>query len=452
MKKINLSRKLIKFGQHFTQAGFSCYLVGGAIRNIIAGLEPSDYDFTTDARPEEVQQIFKKVIPIGIQHGTVAVLFMGETYEVTTFRIEEGYSDSRHPDKVAFTQNIDEDLSRRDFTINAIAANLIDGKIIDPFNGRKDIQEKIIRCIGTPQERFNEDGLRILRLFRFHAKLKFKIHEETLLAAITLKKKLKKISAERIREEWIKILLSPTPGETFRLLQEKKILEEFLPELAHCAGIEQNQYHKWDVFEHSIRCMDAIPNTKLELRVAALLHDIGKPQTKIIRDGEATFYNHEKVSAEIAKSLLIRLKFSNKQIETICHLISQHMYYYTSDWSDKALRRFIKRVKIEYIYDVIELTKADRFAHKGIKGNFADLVELLTRIETILESGDALSLKELKIKGDDLTAIRIPKGPIIGIILEELLDTVLQDPAQNTKEELLLIAENLYKNRINIED
>ncbi len=445
MKKISIDKKLSQFGEFFTNAGFNCYLVGGAVRNKIAGLPPSDYDFTTDATPQEVMKLFKKVIPIGIQHGTVAVLFKGESYEVTTFRIEEGYSDSRRPDKVIFSRNINEDLSRRDFTINAIAANLTDGVIIDPFNGQKDIKNKCLKAIGTPKLRFEEDGLRILRLFRFAATLNYKIESETLDAACQMADKLKKISPERIRDEFTKILLSEDPSYIINLMQEKGILALFLPELCACVGVSQNEHHLWDVYGHSLHALSAMRNPSLELRLAALLHDIAKPLCIGEKDGKRTFYNHEKKSALLAKDILTRLKFTNQQIKKICHLIDQHMYLYTPDWSDKAVRRFIERVGIENIKDLFELTKADRFAHKGQKSDYSDLIELLTRIEEIIEKGDALSIKDLAINGSDLIAVGASKGPSLGIILNELLDAVMEDPENNTREKLLNMGKILYK-------
>lgn len=448
MKKIPLSGKLRHFGSIFTDAGFNCYLVGGAVRNIIAGLPPSDFDFTTDATPEEVIRLFRRVIPTGIQHGTVTVRFRGESYEVTTFRLEEGYTDSRRPDAVHFTRDIDEDLSRRDFTINAIAASLKDGKIVDPNDGQNDIQKKVLRCIGTPEERFNEDGLRILRLFRFMAQLGFKIEGETLTAASLCREKLQKISAERIRVELVKTVCGNWAGEAFRLMQQQGILEIFLPELAAGAGVEQNSYHYWDVFEHSIRCLEGVGAQRMELRLAALLHDVAKPASLKFRDGEATFYNHEVMSADQTFEIMRRLKFSNKEIEEVTHLVRQHMFNYTPDWTDKAVRRFIARVGKEKIADLFILRKGDRIAHKGEKPSESDLIELSGRIQGIIERGEALSIKELEVNGNDLMGAGIPGGRVIGVILEELLETVMQDPGQNEKEKLLEIAINLYDQRI----
>lgn len=440
MKRIPISAKLKHFGQLFTEAGFNCYLVGGAVRNIIAGHPPSDYDFTTDAKPEEVMKIFRRVITTGIEHGTVTVLFRGEAYEVTTFRIEKGYSDSRRPDEVLFTSNIFEDLSRRDFTINAIAADLIDGTIIDPIEGQKDIQNRVLKCIGDPFERFNEDGLRILRLFRFHAKMGFTIDSASLEAAAQLREKLQKISAERIRVELVKTVLSPRPSETFRLMLKCGVLEQFLPELALCADVEQNQYHSWDVFEHCIRSCEAAPEENLTVRLAALFHDIGKPEAKFIKDGQAAFHNHENIGAKITEKLMKRLKFSRKEIQETTHLIRQHMFHYTSDWSDKAVRRFMARVGVDKLPQLMSLRKADQGAHHGEEKSDTDLSELLGRIEKVIQNGEALSIKDLQIDGNDLIKAGVEKGRIIGVILEELLDVVMQDPTQNNKEQLLRIA------------
>ena len=437
MKKIPLSDKLLKFGKIFSDAGFSCYLVGGAVRNYIANLTPSDFDFTTNATPKEVMKIFRTVIPTGIEHGTVTVLFKNESYEVTTFRVEKEYSDSRHPDSVNFTTSLEEDLSRRDFTINSIAANLVDGTIIDPNNGQKDIEKKIIQTVGIAQERFSEDALRILRLFRFKAQLQFDIEKATLLGATNCKEGLKKISHERINIEFIKILKAEKPSTTIKLMQKEGILQLILPELSHCVGIEQNEFHLYDVFDHLIYSCDNVNSSNKIVRVAALFHDIGKPQSKVIKDGKATFYNHEKQSANIADKIMRRLKFPNKEREEVVHLIEQHMFNYTQDWSDKAVRRFLARVKPEYLKNLFELRVADENAHNGEKTSNENLGQLQARIDKVVANNEAFTIKQLAVNGNDLIAVGVEKGPVIGDILEELLQLVMESPELNRKDSLI---------------
>ena len=283
MKCVQIPSNLKKMNQFFENAGFKAYLVGGAVRDMLLGQKVSDFDLATNATPQQVMSIFKKVIPTGIEHVTVTVLFMGMAIEVTTFRIEQGYSDSRHPDKISFTDDITEDLSRRDFTINAIAASLLDGKIIDPFDGQKDLKNKIIRTVGSATERFSEDGLRPIRAIRFASKLNFKIEEETLKAIPLALEKTKTISIERFRDEFCKMLVSEKPSVGLKLMEETGILEFFLPELASCRNITQADFrgiHNFDILDHLFYACDGAPKEKLLVRISALFHDIGKPQTR----------------------------------------------------------------------------------------------------------------------------------------------------------------------------
>jgi len=445
MNKIPLSNKLRKFGKIFYDNGYTCYLVGGAVRNSVAGLPPSDFDFTTDATPREVIKLFRNVIPTGMQHGTVTVLFMGESYEVTTFRVEGEYTDSRHPDSVAYTSSLDEDLLRRDFTINSIAADLKDGTLVDPNGGQDDICKKIIRCIGIAEERFNEDALRILRLFRFQTQLEFSIENESLLAAAKTKEGLKKISAERINSELVKILKSNRPSTALKLMEENGILEIILPEVTACKGISQNGYHSFDVFDHLMVSCDAAPKDNLVVRLAALLHDVGKPQSKVIRDGVATFYNHEQFSAKIAQNIMKRLKFSNKERDEVVHLVREHMFHYTDEWSDKAVRRFISRVGVKTIPNLFALRLADSEGHGEGGDDKEKLNELSLRIKKVLENGEALSIKELEINGNDLIEIGLQRGPQFKVILKKLLEQVLDNPNLNNKESLIKLSKEISK-------
>ena len=460
MNKIKIPVILQKMNNIFEKNGFKAYLVGGAVRDMFMNKEASDWDVATDATPEQVISAFKKVIPTGIAHGTVTVHFMGEEIEVTTFRIEQGYSDGRHPDKVSYASDIEEDLSRRDFTMNAIAVSLKDGSIVDPFNGKADIKNKVIRSVGNPLERFNEDGLRPIRAIRFASQLGFEIETNT-LQAISNEKVLQKtstISIERFRDELVKLLKSPKPSVGLKLLESTNIMKLFLPELLEGRNCIQNDvrgYHVFDVLDHNFYSCDGAPVHKVNVRLAALLHDIGKPASKVVRvtdEGEIyNFFNHEKYSENIARKLLTKLRFSNNEINNVCHLIENHMFHYEESWSDAAVRRFIVRVKPENIEDLIDLRLADMYGKYNMpiqikESNACDLlIQLQDRIKKIQEENSAFTLKSLAVSGKDLMEIGIPSGRLIGKILDSLLETVLDDPKQNSKDVLLNIAKNLYE-------
>ncbi len=460
MNKIKIPVILKKMNNIFEKNGFKAYLVGGAVRDMFMNKEASDWDVATDATPEQVISAFKKVIPTGIAHGTVTVHFMGEEIEVTTFRIEQGYSDGRHPDKVSYASDIEEDLSRRDFTMNAIAVSLKDGSIVDPFNGKADIKNKVIRSVGNPLERFNEDGLRPIRAIRFASQLGFEIETNT-LQAISNEKVLQKtstISIERFRDELVKLLKSPKPSVGLKLLENTNIMKLFLPELLEGRNCIQNDvrgYHVFDVLDHNFYSCDGAPVHKVNVRLAALLHDIGKPASKVVRvtdEGEIyNFFSHEKYSETIARKLLTKLRFSNNEINNVCHLIENHMFHYEESWSDAAIRRFVVRVKPENIEDLIDLRLADMYGKYNMpiqikESNACDLlIQLQDRIKKIQEENSAFTLKSLAVSGKDLMEIGIPSGRVIGKILDSLLETVLDDPKQNSKDVLLNIAKNLYE-------
>ena len=460
MNNIKIPVILQKMNNIFEKNGFKAYLVGGAVRDMFMNKPASDWDVATDATPEQVIAAFKKVIPTGIAHGTVTVHFMGEEIEVTTFRIEQGYSDGRHPDKVSFASDIEEDLSRRDFTMNAIAVSLKDGSIVDPFNGKSDIKNKIIRSVGNPLERFNEDGLRPIRAIRFASQLGFEIESETLKAISNenILQKTSTVSIERFRDELIKLLKSPKPSVGLKLLENTNIMNLFLPELLEGRNCIQNDirgYHVFDVLDHNFYSCDGAPANKINVRLAALLHDIGKPASKVVRitdNGEIyNFFNHEKYSESIARKLLVKLRFSNNEINNVCHLIENHMFHYEGSWSDAAVRRFIVRIKPENIEDLIDLRLADMYGKYNMPIQIKEsqacdlLIQLQDRIKKIQEENSAFTLKSLAVSGKDLMDVGIPSGKTIGNILNSLLETVLDDPNQNNKDILLNIAKNLYE-------
>ncbi len=434
------------FAAVFSKAGYSCYLVGGALRNMVMGKKPSDFDFATDASPEEVIRLFRRVVPTGIQHGTVTVLHKNESYEVTTFRIEGDYSDARRPDNVEYTSDIFEDLKRRDFTINAMAINLETGEFLDPFQGKKDIASRVIRAIGNPAERFNEDALRILRAFRFSAQLSFTIDPETFSGIVDCKEKLYQVSAERIRDELEKIILSPTPSKGLQQMEKAGVLPIVLPELSACTGVQQKGLHQYDVFEHSFYSCDAVPAEKKAVRFAALFHDIGKVETIDYDEiGVVTFYQHEKTSVRLTRNIMRRLKFPRDFEEQVLHLIANHMFHYEDIWTDAAVRRFIAKVGKEYLDDLFLLRRADQYGTFGKPIDPVNLKAFRKHIDKVLAEAHALKIADLAVNGHDLIKIGIPKGPAIGIVLRELLETVIDDPSQNSRPILLTIATNFYK-------
>lgn len=454
MNSIKIAPELKKMNSLFEAAGFEAYLVGGAVRDVILGKEASDWDVTTNATPQDVMKIFHKVIPTGIDHGTVTVHLLGKEIEVTTFRCEKGYSDGRHPDSIEFTSDITEDLSRRDLTINAIAASLKDGKIVDPFEGRKDIKNKIIRTVGKAYDRFMEDGLRPVRALRFSAQLGFNIEEETFKAISNpdVQNKLKSISVERFRDEFCKMMKTEFPSTGILNMEKTGILKIFIPELAECRGVEQADargYHVFDVFDHNIYACDGAPQNNLIVRIAALFHDIGKVDARqeVTEMGVTVihFLKHEIYSAQKARAIMTRLKFSNAEIDAVEHLISEHMFHFEESWSDAAIRRFIIKVGIENINNLFDLRYADMYGKYRKKVDpFSPACLLLNtfsdRIKEIQAQQTALSLKDMAVNGRDLINAGIKPGPQLGQILEELFQCIVEDPGMNSRETLLNVA------------
>ncbi len=441
----SLPKILKEFGRVFAVHGFKCHLVGGAVRDLVAGRPTTDYDFATDARPDEVMRLFARVIPTGIKHGTVTVLFHGIEMEVTTYRADGTYSDSRHPDSVRFTSSIDEDLQRRDFTINSMAVDLSTFALLDPNGGRADLKARLIRAIGDPVQRFSEDGLRLIRACRFAAQLQFTVDTKTKEGMGVCRERIDRVSAERIQDELTKILATDRPSIAFFLMDETGILERVLPELCEGKGIEQKGLHNFDVLAHSLYSCDGAPRDRLELRLAALLHDIGKPRARAIGpDGAPTFYGHEVISESMARKILKRLRFSNAVESRVCHLIRHHMFHYEDGWTDSAIRRFVARVGLDAIEDLFLLRRADTY---GAAGKYVDdvrLAEFRHHIDRTLRGDHALSLRDLAVSGEDLAALGVPRGPVMGALLKQLLETVLDDPVLNERAKLLEIAERLY--------
>lgn len=448
---MKLPKEIIEFAKKFKDNNYKIYLVGGAVRDYLYKKEKAkEYDFATDAKPEEVMKLFKHVIPVGIEHGTVMVLYKGYNFEVTTFRVEGKYSDHRHPDSVKFVSTIEEDLSRRDFTVNAIAYDVVNKKIIDCFNGKQDIKKHIIRAIGNPLERFEEDYLRMLRACRFASQLNFTIEEKTLDAIKKLAKKINEISVERIRDEIIKLMQTEKPSVGLEYMRITGLMDEIIPELSQCYGIYQNRFHKYDVYYHNLYTCNAAPRNNYQVRLAALLHDIAKPQTKKEKSPDSeehSFYNHEIIGAKIAKHILRRLKFKNSDIDHITHLIKYHMFYYTPEWTDGAVRRFIRNVGVENLDDLFALREADRIGNGMKQGVPEVFIEFQERIRKILEIDNAFKVTDLDIDGHIIMReLSLTPGPIIGEILNYLLEIVLDDQSLN-KEEILIEKAKEYYNK-----
>jgi tRNA nucleotidyltransferase (CCA-adding enzyme) len=438
------------FATFFLRAGYQCHLVGGAVRDMLSGRKVQDFDIATDALPREVTKLFRRVIPTGIKHGTVTVLFKGTRFEVTTFRIDQEYLDGRRPESVAFSPSIKEDLRRRDFTINAMAFDLGENRLLDPHGGRKDLKAGIIRAIGDPLERFHEDGLRPVRACRFAAQLGFRIEEHTFACIPRSIDTVKQVSAERIRDELIRILEAPQPSTGLDLLNDCGILRLLIPELVDCREVGQGQLHRYDLYHHLLYACDAAPQENLVVRLAALLHDLGKPQTmEKSPEGELHFHRHEDLSARLSEKILRRLRFPNLVVIRVSHLVAQHMFHYEENWSDAAVRRFVARIGLENIPDLLSLRRADQLAMVGERFVSTSLIALEKRIHQVLAQDKTLGIKDLAINGDDLIhELSIPGGPKIGIILRWLLESVLDDPGQNQRERLLEMAKRFYEERL----
>ena len=417
-------------------AGFEAYAVGGCVRDSILGREPEDWDITTSAMPEETKALFEKTFDTGIAHGTVTVLLDREAFEVTTYRIDGKYEDSRHPKEVIFTRSLKEDLQRRDFTINAMAYNEKDG-LVDIFGGLKDLKEGIIRCVGDATARFSEDALRILRGVRFAAQLGFSIDRETEAGMRELAPTLKKISAERIQAELVKMLTSKRPG----LLREAYALgitEQFLPEFGRLMETEQETpHHMYNVGEHTIHAVENVRPDKI-LRLTMLLHDMGKPAYKTIdENGTAHFKKHALESEIIAKRILRRLKFDNDTLNKVTRLVRFHDYRMPA--AAKSVRRAMNKIGEDIFPYYLEVRRADVLAQSMYQREekLKNLDEIETLYQEIVEKGQCVSLKDLAVTGKDLIGAGMEPGREIGEKLNELLGLVIEDPSLNTKKELL---------------
>jgi tRNA nucleotidyltransferase (CCA-adding enzyme) len=443
-------------------AGYEAHLVGGGIRDLLLGRTPADFDVATSAHPEQVVALFGATfaIPTGLQHGTVTVLTgqgsSRHAVEVTTFRGEGAYLDGRRPSSVTYVSSLAEDLSRRDFTMNAVGYDPLADRLTDPFGGRADLRLGLVRAVGDPVQRFREDGLRPMRAVRQAAQLGFVIDAATLAAIPQTLDVFCKVSAERIRDELLKLLASPRPSQGIELMRSTGLLGEVLPELLEGVDVVQNRFHKFDVYRHTLSVVD---NTHVEpavidsgaqpsapamslavLRLGALLHDVGKPRARQPREGapgEFSFFKHEYVGAEMADAIARRLKLSVADRDRVVAIVANHMFFYTPDWSDGTVRRFVRRVGNEVLPALFALREGD-IAGRGFgEDPDVELGELRRRIGEVATADAALRITDLAIDGKDVMRILdVRPGRIIGVVLERLLERVLDDPSLNDAAQL----------------
>jgi tRNA nucleotidyltransferase (CCA-adding enzyme) len=431
---------VVELCRAFARAGYRAWVVGGSLRDVLLERTPKDWDLATSATPQQVMRLFPRVIPTGIDHGTVTVLWRGRSLEVTTLRGEGAYSDGRRPDNVHFITDIEQDLARRDFTVNAIAYDPLDDRLIDPFGGLADLPAKRLRTVGRAEDRFSEDGLRVLRAARFTATLEFEPTAETLAAIPGALESFRKVSPERVRDEWLRTLDARQPSRGFEVMVKTGILAVTYPELVEQVGCTQNRFHAYDVWTHSMVCMDACALGPVH-RLAGLLHDVGKPRTRALSEktSDYTFYNHETVGARMADTWLKQYRFSNEQRERVVHLVQHHLVCYSDEWTDTAVRRFVRRVGLDRLDELLDLARADALGKgRDVSDELAALARLAERIEQVKSEGGALRIRDLAIDGNDvMKRLQIGPGRIVGNVLEELLQRVLERPELNERDALL---------------
>jgi len=420
---------MLKFGDN------EIFVVGGAVRDLLLGREVKDWDLTTNLVPEEILKLFPKNSFYNNLFGTVGIIGKdGEIFEVTTYRSEEGYADSRHPDKVVWGKSLEEDVKRRDFTINAMAMD-VTGKIFDFWKGEEDLKNGLIRTVGSPDERFGEDALRMMRAIRFSAQLKFQIEEKTFESIVKNAKLINNIAYERIRDELFKILVTEKPGDGVILLKNSGLLEQILPEILTGVGMVQRGHHIYDVWKHSLEALNNCCSSNPITRLAALLHDVGKPTVmKTIGDNN-TFHNHEVVGSRIALSIGKRLRLSKEELQQLFILVRWHMFTVSEMQTDSAVRRFIKNVTVPYLDEMIALRRGDRLGSgaKETSWRWELFKKRLTEVQT-----QPFSVKDLKVDGKDVMEIlKIKPSRKVGEVLDKLFAEVEKDVKLNEREILL---------------
>lgn len=425
---MNIPKPIINIINRLQSSDFQAYVVGGAVRDICMRRSVTDWDVATSATPEDIKTVFKGQRCFSLKHETVTIADSGRNYEITTFR---GSDRSE--------KTIESDLMHRDFTINSMAYDIRKDEILDPNGGRQDIKDKLVRGVGDPDSRFHEDPLRMLRAVRISTELGFKIDDRTLESISSLSFSISSIALERVREELMKILLCPRPSKGINLARRTGILKEILPELIEGYRKKQNHYHRFTVYRHIMETVDKV-EAEPSLRVAALLHDIAKPRVRKKVNGRFRFYDHEKESAVLAKEILERLKFSNEMRFKVINLIVNHMVQYESEWSDGAVRRFMRRVGQENLDDLLRFRKADLIAHGIIDHKLGLLEELTERINDVRKEKFIGSPHDLAVSGTDvMEKLGLPPGPEIGRVMNQLLERVTDSPELNTKKALIAV-------------
>ena len=420
-----------------TGAGYEAFLVGGCVRDLLRGAQPQDWDLCTSARPEQTEACFagRRILETGLKHGTVTVLEGGEPYEITTYRTEGPYSDSRRPDFVTFVSSLEADLARRDFTINAIAMDL-EGRLRDPFGGAEDIRAGLIRCVGEPARRFQEDGLRVMRALRFGAVFGYELEKQTARAVHDNRAMLRRVAAERINAELCKLLVGEKAGDILR--QYPDVFCQFWPELEPLVTLEQNTpWHCWGGWEHTVRAVEAAP-AHLVLRLAMLLHDTGKPGCRSTDEkGIDHFCGHPAAGARLADQMLRALKFDHKTREQVVILVKYHDLQIPCQ--DRAIRRWLGRLGPETFFRLLEVKRADNMgqAYELVKGRLAELEEMKAKAKDIIAQGQCFSLKDLAVNGRDVIAAGVAPGPEVGRTLDRLMEQVLSGEVENRREPLL---------------
>lgn len=444
---MTIPKEIKKVVKDLKENGFEAYLVGGCVRDLLRSEDPKDWDIATNANPEQIIKIFPKNFAEN-KFGTVTVLTESKIeslkeVEITPYRTEAEYTDKRHPDEVHWAKTIEEDLSRRDFTINAIAIDVdkleTKKEIIDPFNGQEDLKKKIIATVGNPKDRFFEDALRMMRAVRFSSTLGFEINKETKSAIKKNSIWIDEISKERVRDELLKIIMSDRASEGIEALRELGLLKYIMPELEEGYGVGQNKHHIFNCYEHSIESLKYAAKKKFNqnVRMAVLLHDIAKPRVKAGNGADSTFYNHEIVGAKMAYQILDRLRFSKKEIEKIVKLVRFHLFYYNvGEVTESSVRRLVNKVGLENMEELLEVRMSDRIGSGVPKAEPYKLRHLKYVIDKV--SQDPLSAKMLKVNGEDIMKeLGIKPGPKIGWMLEILLSKVLIDPEKNNRDYLM---------------
>jgi len=450
----NIPKEISQITEVLENAGFEAYIVGGCVRDLLINKTPKDWDITTNAKPEDIKRLFENTF-YNNDYGTVGVVNENtkeeslKVVEVTPYRLESEYSDARRPDYVEFSDSIEHDLHRRDFTINAMARSVSKRHLIDLYKGQEDLKKGIVRAVGDPDIRFGEDALRILRAIRISAELGFEIEEKTKNSIKKDAKMLEKIAKERIRDEFVRIIMSDRPMEAIELTRELGVLQFIAPELEEGIGIEQNKAHAFTVWEHSLRAIKYSADKKypLEIRLSALFHDIGKPATRrwSSEKNDWTFHGHDVVGEKMTKRILERLKFSKKQTEKIVKLVRWHLFFSdTEQITLSAVRRMVRNVGEENIWGLMDVRESDRIGMGRPKANPYRLRKYKSMVEEALR--DPISVKMLKIDGDKIMeVIQETPGPKIGYILHAILEEVLENPKLNTIEELENMAKKLAK-------